>query len=175
VKVRVDGERVIKVPDSPRKWSELEETLNKLGWEKLEALDANGETLRVTDNDDPSDPAEQTDAAKAGRLGEIAQIAHELRECVKAVQDGQSSTWEKVVTAAYDLANKMSEAWSRSERELAVARATIVRLEAELASAESGGGDVGATLLNAMAQGKAAADAKKQAKTNGAVTSEATE
>lgn len=168
VKVRVD-DRVLAVPDSTHKWSDLEGTIGAFQWTKLEALDAEGNVLRAT-LDDEELSTEEVDAKDAkGRLGEIAQIAHELRECVRCVQDGQSKTWSTVVQAAYDLTSKLAETNARLERDLAVARNEAARLEAELAAVgQQAGGDVASTLLQGMMRGKADAE-----KTNGAPKPEA--
>jgi hypothetical protein len=163
-KVRVD-ERVVAVPDTPRKWSDLENTINAMGWSKIEALDPEGQIIRVTADDDVT-AEEEIEAAKAGRAGELAQLGHEMRECVRVVQQGQSDTWSKVVQAAYDLAAKLSVEMIRLERELAVARARIFDLEREAVEAPQQ--DIGSVLMASMAKGRADAKAATEQKPNGA-------
>lgn len=156
VAVLADDQRVL-VPDTPRKWSELEETIAALAPAKLVALDGQGNPLRAVVLGDDDHAPEADKATSKSPLTSDLQVLSKLladayrtgAETAMAAMRGSIEENTKLVKLLADRLSAIEVAWQRS-------LTTHAKMVVDLAEARAQpGGEDGlmASLLPALMQG----------------------
>lgn len=153
-KLRLDGKKIIAMGTGARKWSEARETLEALSWEQIEALNEDGDVIRVSGGDD--EPAKPLPSEGKSREAELAALILEATDRgAQRHAEAMTLAFEKVCALAQTLSDRgtqLEQAW----------QALLVQRANELQAASPEGGDdagrmVGSLLTLAAAQGKAKA------------------
>lgn len=134
--VLADGRRVA-VPDSPRRWAELAETLDALGASRLVAIDDQGVTLRAVSLESGGELQEQAAAPKSPLASELTVMSSLLADAYRTGAEtamgamrGSIEENTKLVRLLADRLSAIEVAWQRS-------LATHARLTTELAHAQA--------------------------------------
>lgn len=144
VRILADG-KTIEIGQGPKKWAEAEETVLSLGATRIEAIGANGATLRACnfDSEDDALPVEGAPAVatpKVNQLGELGQLAliigdisdraarrheesyrlafGEMRQMFAAVLERQTATeqaWQLAINQIAQLKLEISEMAGQGE------------------------------------------------------------
>lgn len=149
--------RTIQVPSGPRKWAELEETIISIGATKVEAIDREGNLLRVVNLETEESTSGAAMGKPSGALSEMAQMAQIIAEAGDRAAlrhaDAYRLAFEentKLVGLLADRLGSLETAWMRTLDQLA---------EARQSQQEQGSGEVQALIAAALAgqaQGAAA-------------------
>lgn len=145
VAVRVDGEHILKISKSPRRFTTADDALRAMPWERLEALDAKGHILRALVNPDsePETPAVSTGEPSKGELAVFAKL---LSDAYKQGASDHSDAYKEAFKYMKDLVDITSKRLTAIERMLSQRiredsdAAADLRAEAE-EKAEGGGLD----------------------------------
>jgi hypothetical protein len=142
VAVRVDGEHILKISKSPRRFTTADDALRAMPWERLEALDAKGAILRAMVNPDCEPEAPPAPASEDG--GTLKTFAKLLSDAYKQGASDHSDAYKeafKYMTNLVDVTSKRLTAIERilSQRLQADAHA----IEDAKADAEEAAGGLG--------------------------------
>lgn len=161
--VIVSGERSIRVPDGPRKWAELEETITELGLSRIEARDAKGAVLRVvTLETDGEGNTEATEAATEKREREsVASMIDAVGRVYATAYQQAANSNAGVITALTQMNGNLSAQLASSINSFMTTVNVLIqeRLDAAEIAAEAAAANGDSNgLIAGLLQGATAAD-----------------
>jgi hypothetical protein len=138
--ILADDQR-IEIPDSPRKWAELTETITALAPQKIVALGPKGQTLRafILDENAVLDDAEKPGKPTALQSDLVA-VAKLLADAHRAGADTMRSAMEehtKLVRLLADRLGAIEVAWQKSLRSHAQLIMDVAQARAENAGEDA--------------------------------------
>ena len=171
VRILADG-KTIEIGQGPKKWAEAEETVLSLGATRIEAIGANGATLRACNFDSEEDsPAVEGGPAiptpKANQLGDMAQLALIIGD----ISDRAARRHEESYRLAFGEMRQMFaavlERQTATEQAWQLAINQIAQLKLEISEMAGQGEDSAMGILGAAVMGQLPGPAAPPGKTNG--------
>jgi len=179
--VRADG-RVLQIPETPYRWSELASSIEALGASRVECLAADGSVIRAASMEDPDerpDPAEvaaaREDRAERDRVREAVEIARVVAESSERATRQHAETYARVLERYEGLVSLVVQRLTSLERAYhsallqtarAQSEAILVRAEAEAEAAAAQQDQGLAPLLSAVAGSLLSGDSGQPPKTS---------
>jgi hypothetical protein len=144
-----DGsEKVLAIPKGRNKWSALAGVLERLPWDRLEALDAKGSILAVVEADDEVGDDDGADEEMAPSGGQDARIAKVMFALMKATMAECRKMFEVNLTGMAKVVNTLAE--SVSSLQQVHEMQMRVQMAAGMASQGSGDGEIAEMLKLVM-------------------------
>ena len=180
--VRADG-RVLQIPETPYRWSELASSIEALGASRVECLAADGSVIRAASMEDPDsdrpDPAEvaaaREERAERDRVREAVEIARVVAESSERATRQHAETYARVLERYEGLVSLVVQRLTSLERAYhsallqtarAQSEAILVRAEAEAEAAAAQQDQGLAPLLSAVAGSLLSGDSGQPPKTS---------
>lgn len=163
VRVKAD-DIVIAVPDSPRKWSELEETILAKGASRVECYDATGTLLRAMSLDEGTDEPAKANAASPEEtmLVRFAELLTQASDASAARHaDAFTHAFNTMATITKTISDRlyvMEKNWQAAMIATAQAQAQVVAAQAEAEAAQTGNDGVLGAVVQGFLQGQGHAE-----------------
>lgn len=116
-KVRLDGKDVVKVGTNKNRWKDVVDVIEESQPTKIEALNEDGDVLRLTKLDYPDGGAGAGDAESSKKKSDLAEFASLLRQAQKDGIDALKEAFDKqaeLLRLVFDRWTGVEDAWRQT-------------------------------------------------------------